>query len=160
MNSAREQALIETRRTRENAERLLASLQDAHASCEAQLASEKRADLVKHVTGKTSLEQAIDETRRMIEVLKRAEAEADRDAGASSAGDSEACTPPAIAGKIPAPHRDSACTGELKPIKPLTAEETEEELSRIAGVLRAAPNSARATVFFSSRTTTRLGALR
>lgn len=168
MDSAREKALNETRRTRENAERLLASLLEAQASCEAQLAAEKRADLVKHVTGKTSLEQGIEETRRMIDILKRAEEEAARDHGSpeTTGHDASGNTPNAFTEPLQTPafaERLHTVT-EAKPSPPqprlVDDSDVEEELTRVAGVLRANPAATRTNVFFSSRTTTRLGALR
>lgn len=165
MDSAREKALNETRRTRENAERLLASLLEAQASCEAQLAAEKRADLVKHVTGKTSLEQGIEETRRMLDILKRAEDEAARDHGApeTTGHDASGNTPNAFTESLQTPafaERLHTVT-EAKPSQPRLVDDSdvEEELTRVAGVLRANPAATRTNVFFSSRTTTRLGAL-
>lgn len=73
--SSREQALDQTRRMREQAERTVEELKAALAECEATLAADKRTDVVRRVKGKSSLEQAIEDARRMVEVLKRAEAE-------------------------------------------------------------------------------------
>lgn len=84
--SSREQILIEAQRTRAHAARVLHDLIEAKAACESALASEKRSDLVKHVTGQSSLDVAIAETRKLIDSLDRAIAQASRelddDAGA------------------------------------------------------------------------------
>lgn len=75
----REQILLETQRTRAQAVAVLNDLIEAKAACEATLAAERRPDLVKLVTGRSSLEVAIAETRKLVESLDRAVAEAARD---------------------------------------------------------------------------------
>lgn len=83
--STREQILIESHRTRAQAAEILRGLIAAQAECEATLASEKRADMVKAVTGRSSLEAAIAETRRLLDSLDRAIAEAARELDADDA---------------------------------------------------------------------------
>jgi hypothetical protein len=77
--SNREQILFETQRTRAQAAEMLRELLGAKSACEATLAAENRSDMVKHVTGQSSLEVAIAETRKLIDSLDRALAEAARD---------------------------------------------------------------------------------
>lgn len=91
--SSREQLLFETQRTRAHAAAVLRDLEAAKVSCEAALAAERRPDMIKSITGQSSLEVAIAETRKLIESLDRALAAAarqlddqDRDALASSDG--------------------------------------------------------------------------
>ena len=68
-----------TRLARRRAEALLESLLEAKAASESRLAESRRADHLKQVTGKSSLENAIESTRRMIAMLDRSLAEAQRD---------------------------------------------------------------------------------
>lgn len=184
MNTAREQALIQTRRTREDAEKLLTSLLEAQAGCDAQLAAENRSDLVRKVKGRTSLEEAIEQTRRMIEVLKRAEDESASDAATSNSASSSDTSEPGPAGRVSAdaatletgsgtPHAPVAPTlaGLISEFKSRglnlpglddarTPSPTTEEEATVAGVLRPAASSPRSKVFFGSRTSTRWGAAR
>ena len=161
MDTAREQALNDTRRTREQAEQTLAELLRAHAECEAHLAADKRSDMLRKVTGKTSLEQAIEETRRMIDVLRRAEEEALK-------GSSEGASLPPTAGDAPGPGPASTGTPEssqhgshstglnlaLAEAKPARSTGAGEEELDIAGVLRPTVPSTRSTVLFGSHTAT------
>jgi len=71
MSSVRQQVLLQTLATRQNAEKLLASLLRAQAECDQQLQKEQRSDAMKSVTGASSLDRAIASTRRMIEQLDR-----------------------------------------------------------------------------------------
>jgi hypothetical protein len=172
MNTAREQALIQTRRTREDAERLLTSLLEAQAGCDAQLAAENRPDLVRKVKGRTSLEEAIEQTRRMIDVLKRAEEEATGEAASApgSAGSTTQATDTGPSGRsasvangtpslstlisefksrgLDLPGLDDAETSVAQP----------EDEPSVVGVLRPAASSPRSNVFLGSRTSTRWGA--
>lgn len=68
----REQILHDTHRTRAHAAEVLRELIEAKAACEATLAAEKRPDMVKLVTGQSSLEVAIAETRKLVDSLDRA----------------------------------------------------------------------------------------
>lgn len=63
--------LKETVQIRENAEGLLRALLDAQAQSEAFLAQSGQRDHLRVVTGKSSLDNAIASTRRMIETLNR-----------------------------------------------------------------------------------------
>lgn len=181
MNTAREQVLVQTRRTREDAERLLTSLLEAQAGCDAQLAAENRSDLVRKVKGRTSLEAAIEQTRRMIDVLKRAEGEATGEDAAPTGGSAGGpAAPAAQSGDVREPisgvilGTDAASlSGLLSELKshglnlpgladtdaPLTVPQPEEEPA-VVGVLRPAASSPRSNVFFGSRTSTRWGAAR
>ena len=70
--SRRQQVLIETHATRQQAEDFLRTLEETRRQIEAQLAGEKRQDVVKVVTGRSSIDAAIADTKRMIEALDRA----------------------------------------------------------------------------------------
>lgn len=74
--SRRERLLAETARRRRQAEALLRSLTAAKSECERQLARFQRADAMQTVTGRSALDAAIAQTRRMIESLDRALASA------------------------------------------------------------------------------------
>jgi predicted AAA+ superfamily ATPase len=78
MVSTRQNILIETHALRQQAVELLAWLEDSHRQVQAQLKSEQREDMVRIVAGRSSLEQSIADTRRMIESLDRALEEARR----------------------------------------------------------------------------------
>ncbi len=68
--------LLETLAARQRAAELLKTLERAQAECEGCLRSDERQDMMKAVTGKSSIESAIGQTRRMIEMLDRALGEA------------------------------------------------------------------------------------
>ena len=74
--SRRQQLLIETHATRQQAAELLRTLEETRKQMEQQLTDEKREDVVKLVTGRSSIDAAITATRRMIETLDRAISEA------------------------------------------------------------------------------------
>jgi flagellar basal body rod protein FlgF len=63
--------LKETVQVRENAEGLLRALTEAQAQSEAFLAQSGQRDHLRVVTGKSSLDNAIASTKRMIETLNR-----------------------------------------------------------------------------------------
>ena len=67
----RDENLIRAQQTRAHAAEVLQELINAKAACEATLASEKRADMFKIVTGQSSLETAVAEARRLVELLDR-----------------------------------------------------------------------------------------
>lgn len=75
MNTAnlteRQRILIETAQARDKAETLLHGLIEARASSETRLAQLNQRDIMKKVTGSSSIDNAIDSTRRMIESLNR-----------------------------------------------------------------------------------------
>jgi len=77
--TTREQILLDTQRTRAQAAEILKELQEAKCQCEQALAADKRQDMIKQVTGQSSLESAITETRRVLESLDRAIEEAVKD---------------------------------------------------------------------------------
>ena len=74
--------LLETLAARQRAAELLKTLERAQAECEGCLRSDERQDMMKAVTGKSSIESAIGQTRRMIEMLDRALGEAGEGAAA------------------------------------------------------------------------------
>lgn len=86
MVSARQNVLIETHALRQQAGELLAWLEHAHEQLVSQLKTEQREDMVRVVAGRSSLEAAIEQTRRMIDAMDRAMAEV-RESG----GGDEAC---------------------------------------------------------------------
>lgn len=61
----------DTAEVRRKAEVLLQALLDAKAKTEAQLGDSRPSDPLQRVTGKTSLDNAIESTRRMIDTLDR-----------------------------------------------------------------------------------------
>lgn len=65
--------LDETVKAREHAERLLLELMDTRAQSEERLAQLNRADVLKQVTGRSAIDNAIESTRRMIETFGRIE---------------------------------------------------------------------------------------
>lgn len=75
--------LIKTRVARARAESLLEGLLEAKSASEQRLAESRRNDPLKQVTGRSSLDNAIDATRRMIETLDRNMAEFRREAARS-----------------------------------------------------------------------------
>jgi len=82
---SRTDALVDrTREARADAEMLLAGLLEAKSASERRLAEDHRPDPLKQVTGRSSLDNAIDATRRMIEALDRNLAEVQREAGRSN----------------------------------------------------------------------------
>jgi hypothetical protein len=66
-----EQVLAEMTAARARAEAVLRGLIEAQGECERQLKQENRRDAMKVVTGRSSLENAIASTRRMIESFDR-----------------------------------------------------------------------------------------
>jgi hypothetical protein len=76
MSTSRQHVLLETLAARQRAAELLKTLERAQAECEGCLKSDERQDLMKTVTGKSSIETAIGQTKRMIEMLDRALGEA------------------------------------------------------------------------------------
>lgn len=71
MVTAHDTITARTRAARERAENLLAILIEARDRSEERLADLRQADLLKAVTGRSSLDNAIAETRRMIDRLDR-----------------------------------------------------------------------------------------
>ncbi len=55
---------------KERAEAVLISLAKAKSECERHMAAHRRVDLVKAVTGTSSIERAMDETRKTINALE------------------------------------------------------------------------------------------
>lgn len=76
----RQDTLAKATRERERAEGLLRHLLEAKAASERNLANSNEKDPMKSVTGRSSFDNAIASTRRMIEVLDRTCAEAQRGA--------------------------------------------------------------------------------
>jgi hypothetical protein len=98
MSSAREQVILQTVATRQNAEKLLASLLRAQAECDQQLQKEQRSDAMKSVTGTSSLDRAIASTRRMLEQLDRSLELMTKDGGQEETP--PPADPPAAAGAL------------------------------------------------------------
>lgn len=75
----RQMILLETNALRDKAEALLKGLIDAKTVTERELARLNRPDALRVVTGRSSIEEGIESTRRMIETLNRSLAQARRD---------------------------------------------------------------------------------
>lgn len=71
MQPTSDQVLADVTAARQRAETVLQGLIEAQTECEKQLSQENRRDAMKLVTGKSSLENAIIATRRMIESFDR-----------------------------------------------------------------------------------------
>lgn len=67
--TSREQHLLETQQTRAQAAQVLRELQEAKVHCEATLNQERRPDMFKTVAGRSSLDAAIAEARRLLDTL-------------------------------------------------------------------------------------------
>jgi hypothetical protein len=67
----RQRILIQTATDRDKVEALLRELIDAKATSERNMAQIKQPDFLKQVTGKSSLDNAIANTQRMVETLNR-----------------------------------------------------------------------------------------
>ena len=74
----RQRFVVQTTETRERALRTLCALEAARDECEGHLASSNREDVMKRLTGESSMEKAIASARRVIECLDRALLEARR----------------------------------------------------------------------------------
>ncbi len=81
-----DQVLVDVTAARQRAESVLKGLIEAQSECERQLSQENRRDAMKVVTGKSSLENAIATTRRMIESFDRQIQELVRTAGGTTGG--------------------------------------------------------------------------
>ncbi|MCA9302844.1 MAG: hypothetical protein KC996_01845 [Phycisphaerales bacterium] len=71
MSSAKHKMLIETTQRRDEANLLLRTLLDAKKISERNLAAIRQPDLVKKVTGKSSMDNAIESTRKLIDSFNR-----------------------------------------------------------------------------------------
>lgn len=71
MTTQHERILHETVVARDKAKALLEGLVQAKAVTERELADQQRQDLLKKVTGRSAIDNAIESTRRMIETLDR-----------------------------------------------------------------------------------------
>jgi len=71
MSNAKHKMLIETTQRRDEANLLLRTLLDAKKISERNLAAIRQPDLVKKVTGKSSMDNAIESTRRLIDSFNR-----------------------------------------------------------------------------------------
>jgi len=69
--SQKQRILVETVGRRDEAEALLRALVDAKASSEKNLAEIRQSDFMKKVTGKSSMDNAIASTQRLIESFNR-----------------------------------------------------------------------------------------
>jgi predicted nucleic acid-binding Zn-ribbon protein len=73
------QVLLETTATRDRAEALLRTLLDYKSASEKNLADLRQPDAFKNVTGRSSLDNAIATTQRMVEALNRVISQAKRE---------------------------------------------------------------------------------
>lgn len=71
IDTAKQRMIRETTKRRDDAVALLKSLLDAKAVSEKNLAQLQQADLVKQVTGRSSMDNAIASTRRLIDSFNR-----------------------------------------------------------------------------------------
>lgn len=69
--SDKQRMLVETTARRDEAEALLRALLDAKSASEKNLAEIRRPDFMKQVTGKSSMDNAIASTQRLIESFNR-----------------------------------------------------------------------------------------
>ncbi len=67
----KQRVLVETMTRRDEAEALLRALLDAKATSERNLASIRQSDFMKSVTGRSSMDNAIASTQRLIESFNR-----------------------------------------------------------------------------------------
>ena len=72
MGTTRQQVVLETLAARQRAAELLKQLEAAQAECDGCLKSDQRQDMMKTVTGKSSIEAAMASAKRMVEMLDRA----------------------------------------------------------------------------------------
>lgn len=79
MATTRQQVVLETLAARQRAAELLKQLEAAQAECDGCLKSEQRQDMMKQVTGKSSIETAMASAKRMVEMLDRALQEAQKE---------------------------------------------------------------------------------
>ncbi|MBY0310959.1 MAG: hypothetical protein K2W85_02705 [Phycisphaerales bacterium] len=77
MGNTRQSVLLETYAARQRAVDLLKNLQQAQGECEKHLEADKRQDVMKTLTGCSSIESAITSTKRMIEMMDRVLVEAE-----------------------------------------------------------------------------------
>jgi hypothetical protein len=80
MGTTRQQIVLETLAARQRAAELVKQLEQAQQECDGCLKSDQRQDMMKTVTGKSSIETAIASARRMVEMLDRALNEAQKGA--------------------------------------------------------------------------------
>lgn len=83
-DSTRQEFLAATVAAKARAESVLRELQAASAECESQLQKQSRTDPIRLVTGRSSLDAAIANTKRMIETFERAIQDARRVAEATA----------------------------------------------------------------------------
>ncbi len=72
MGTTRQQVVLETLAARQRAAELVKQLEQAQQECNGLLKGDQRQDLVKQVTGKSSIETAMATAKRMVEMLDRA----------------------------------------------------------------------------------------
>lgn len=77
MGNTRQSVLLETYAARQRAVDLLKNLQQAQGECEKHLEADKRQDVMKTLTGCSSIESAITSTKRIIEMMDRVLVEAE-----------------------------------------------------------------------------------
>lgn len=100
MQQNNDHVLAEMTVARQRAELVLRGLIEAQTACEKQLTEENRRDAMKLVTGRSSLENAITATRRMIESFDRQVQEFMRGAAGGSAGGTGGTGGTSVAGGV------------------------------------------------------------
>ncbi len=80
MGTTRQQVVLETLAARQRAAELVKQLEQAQQECDGCLRTEQRQDMMKAVTGKSSIETAMASAKRMVEMLDRALNEAQKGA--------------------------------------------------------------------------------
>ena len=78
MGTTRQQVVLETLAARQRAAELVKQLEQAQVECNGLLRGDQRQDLMKQVTGKSSIEAAMASAKRMVEMLDRALVEAQK----------------------------------------------------------------------------------
>ncbi|MBL4591784.1 MAG: hypothetical protein JKY96_07475 [Phycisphaerales bacterium] len=71
MKNAKQKMMVETTQRRDEANALLRTLLDAKAISEKNLVAIRQPDLIKKVTGKSSMDNAIESTRKLIDSFNR-----------------------------------------------------------------------------------------
>ncbi len=78
MGTTRQQVVLETLAARQRAAELVKQLEAVQHECDGCLKSDQRQDMMKQVTGKSSIETAMASAKRMVEMLDRALEEAQK----------------------------------------------------------------------------------
>jgi hypothetical protein len=115
--AARRELLLQTHAVRQHAVDVLKSLEASRQALDQQLASEEREDLVKVVAGRSALDKAILDTRRMIDGLDRAaesaRESAESDGTGGEVGASAVVVRERVLGRIGAAAGQESSVGQL-----------------------------------------------